>query len=66
MEAKTLDIQKLLSDYVAELNVAVESRNFAPFVQKWFALPDCMLSFKHECQGIDNAKTLWSRVRHGR
>ncbi len=40
METKTLDIQKLLSDYVDDLNVAVESRQFPPFVQKWFAVPE--------------------------
>ena len=62
METKTLDIQKLLSDYVDDLNVAVESRQFPPFVQKWFAVPQCMLSFKHETQGIENAKTLWTHL----
>ena len=62
METQTLDIQKLLSDYVDDLNVAVESRQFPPFVQKWFAVPNCMLSFKHETQGIENAKTLWTHL----
>lgn len=59
---ETIDVQKLLSDYVDDLNVAVESRNFPPFVQKWFAVPNCMLSFKHECQGIETAKVLWSHL----
>lgn len=62
METQTIDIQKLLSDYVDDLNVAVESRQFPPFVQKWFAVPNCMLSFKHETQGIENAKTLWTHL----
>ena len=62
METQTVDIQKLLSDYVDDLNVAVESRQFPPFVQKWFAVPNCMLSFKHETQGIENAKTLWTHL----
>jgi hypothetical protein len=62
MEGNTLDVEKLLNDYIADLNVAVESREFAPFVQKWFALPNCMFSFKHECQGIENAQTLWGHL----
>jgi hypothetical protein len=62
METQALDIQKLLSEYVDDLNEAVESRSFPPFVQKWFAMPNCMLSFKHETQGIENAKTLWKHL----
>jgi hypothetical protein len=59
---ETLDVQKLLSDYVDDLNVAVESRQFPPFVQKWFDIPQCMLSFKHESEGIENAKILWGHL----
>jgi len=57
-----VDVQDLLERYVVDLNTAVESREFAPFVMKWFALPDCKLNFHHETEGIENAKRLWTHL----
>ena len=62
METKTLDIQKLLSDYVDDLNVAVESRRVPALRAEVVRGPQCMLSFKHETQGIENAKTLLTHL----
>jgi hypothetical protein len=58
----TEGIQSFLNSYVEELNAAVESRAFPPFVQKWFAIPDCSLTFSHECEGLDKAVRLWDHL----
>lgn len=54
-------IQTFLRNYVDELNAAVASRAFPPFVKKWFA-DDCSMTFAHETQGLDNAMTLWKHL----
>ena len=62
MEAATqVDIEATLSRYVEDLNAAVESRAFPPFVGKWFA-DDCRLTFHHQCDGIDKAVRLWDHL----
>jgi hypothetical protein len=61
MEAATLDVQATLSRYVEDLNAAVKSRAFPPFVQKWFS-QDCMLNFHHECHGLESAVRLWDHL----
>jgi hypothetical protein len=61
MEATTVDVQSLLSRYVDDLNAAVASREFPPFVQKWFA-SECMLNFHHQCSGIEKAQRLWDHL----
>jgi hypothetical protein len=62
MTAGSSDVKTLLDDYCSELNSAVETREFAPFVKKWFALPECMLNFHHESEGLDEAKRLWKHL----
>jgi hypothetical protein len=56
-----MDSQTFLSQYVDDLTDAAESREFAPFVKKWFA-SECMLNFHHETQGLDNALRLWTHL----
>ena len=55
-------IQTFLSNYVDELNAAVASRAFPPFVGKWFAAPECSMTFAHECEGRDKAMQLWKHL----
>jgi hypothetical protein len=62
VSAGTPDVKARLDAYCADLNSAVESRAFAPFVQKWFSLPDCMLNFHHESEGLEDAKRLWKHL----
>ncbi|MEA2362462.1 MAG: hypothetical protein QOD71_1607 [Thermoleophilaceae bacterium] len=64
MSVHTSDsIQTFLTDYTNELNAAVASRAFPPFVQKWFAVgEDCSLTFSHETQGLANAVRLWDHL----
>lgn len=61
MQGNTLDIETIMSNYVDDLNQAISTRAFAPFAQKWFP-PDAQLSFRHECEGIDNAATIWTHL----
>jgi hypothetical protein len=61
MAVETLDVQAFLDRYVTDLNKAVETREFAPFIKKWFA-DDGLLSFKHEAHGIEKTKTLWTHL----
>jgi len=59
MAVDTSDKQALLTQYVDDLNEVAPSREFAPFVKKWFALPDCLLTIHHRVDGLEGAKVIW-------
>lgn len=61
MAVETLNVQAFLNEYIDDLNQAVESRQFPPFIKKWFA-DDGLLSFKHEAHGLEKAKVLWTHL----
>jgi hypothetical protein len=61
MAVKTVDVQTVLTNYVDDLNSAVESREFGPFVHKWFA-PNARFAFQHDTEGIENAKLMWDNL----
>ena len=56
-----MDLHALLEQYVEELNPAIESRAFPPFVKKWFT-DDCVFSIYDETRGIENVKKLWKHL----
>jgi hypothetical protein len=56
-----VNAQAWLDEYVVDLNNTVESREFPPFVKKWYA-PDGKLRFHHEETGIDKARRLWTQL----
>jgi hypothetical protein len=60
MEAGTMNMQDLLTGYVEDLNEATKSREFEPFVQKWFDVPRCSWTLNHEVTGIADAKNFWT------
>lgn len=58
MAVKTQEAESILNRYVDDLNVVAKSREFVPFVKKWFA-PECALTMHHQVEGIDAAKVIW-------
>lgn len=59
MAVDTSDKQALLTRYVDDLNGITKTREFAPFVKQWFALPDCELTMHHQVEGIEGARIIW-------
>lgn len=59
MEAATVDAQATLSRYVDDLNEVTASREFVPFVQKWFDIENARLTMHHQVKGIEAAKVIW-------
>ena len=57
-----LDVDQWVADLIAGHNEVVKSREFGPFVMKWFALPDCKFSFTHDAVGLDRAMLMWRHL----
>ena len=60
--ATAVDTKSLVTDIVAAHNEVVKSREFGPFVQRWYDLPGCKLSFTHDAQGLDRAMLMWKHL----
>ena len=46
-----MDFDAVLNGYVNDLNAAVKSREFPPFVMKWFDVSDCKFHVRSEENG---------------
>jgi hypothetical protein len=57
-----MDLQPWIDDLVQDHNAVVRSREFMPFVMKWFAVPDCKFSFTHQSDGLDRAMVMWRHL----
>jgi hypothetical protein len=57
-----MDFRAFIGAYIDELNPVIESRNFMPFVAKWFTVPDCVFSFYDESSGLEKTKKLWKHL----
>lgn len=58
MAVDTSEKQALLTRYVEDLNEVAPTREFVPFVKKWFT-PDATLTIHHRADGLDAAKVIW-------
>jgi hypothetical protein len=57
-----INVEQWVSELIAAHNEMVKSREFGPFVMKWFAVPDCKFSFTHEADGLDRAMLMWRHL----
>jgi len=57
-----MDERTFLSKYVEELNEATQTREFAPFVMKWFDTADCSFQIHNEEHGLERAKRFWTHL----
>jgi hypothetical protein len=57
-----MELHPWIEDLIEGHNQVVRSREFGPFVMKWFALPDCKFSFTHESDGLDRAVVMWRHL----
>jgi len=57
-----MNVEAWMKDLVRQHNEVVRSREFAPFVMEWFALPECTFSFTHESDGLDRAMVMWRHL----
>jgi hypothetical protein len=57
-----MDTRTFVSNYVEELNEATQTRDFAPFVQKWFDVRDCSFHIHNEEHGLERVKRFWTHL----
>lgn len=55
-------VDQWVTDLVAAHNDVVRSREFGPFVMRWFDVPQCKFSFTHEADGLDRAMLMWKHL----
>jgi hypothetical protein len=57
-----MDFDAVLNGYVNDLNAAVKSREFPPFVMKWFDVSDCKFHVRSEENGKEETMRVWQHI----
>jgi hypothetical protein len=57
-----MDQREFVNGYVEELNEATKTRDFAPFVMKWFDVSDCSFHIHNEEHGLERVKKFWTHL----